>query len=304
MQVSLDQEASFLHSNRVEAIIRPLISYVVSFFIAIMGDDKTLGLFHQGGATFTTYVAINYMFDSASFLAAYSLATALLSPFSSWLFLLTVAVIAQIAPMVGRMGNVFLAGGFFWQLFLLTSKRYVAAVVCGVVICFMRTDVVFASAFAVPTAAWFERRWPSSKEWGAFVFLIGSSVLIPKALILHNPNPDYVSFLLMQGDYFSKLLGNIHATKLAFGLACPMLAVILVSKNRLTKATAIIIPAGLIYLGMVFVVADFTETRLLGPPLGALALVFSEIIGRRLRDEYADVLTQSAEPTSWPPTEE
>jgi hypothetical protein len=182
------------------------------------------------------------------------------------------------------MGNVFLAGGFSGRFSLLSSKRYVVAIVCGIVICFMRTDVVFAPAFAILATAWLERRWLSSSERWAFFSLIGISLAIPEVLILLHPHANFVSFLITHGDYFAKILGNLVALKLAVALACPTLAVIIVSKARLSRTVAVVIPSALIYLGIVFLIADFTETRLLGPALGALAFVCSERLGALLQD--------------------
>ncbi|MBU6463649.1 MAG: hypothetical protein KGL35_17955 [Bradyrhizobium sp.] len=277
MQISLDHERSFLHTEFVEGIIRPLISIIVDAYVRILGDD------HHHGQTSFTHIAINYMFDSASFIAVFALGTRLLTAISTWLCLFIVAFIAQTAPMMGRMGNVFLSGGFFWQLFLLSSKRYIAAITCGIVICFMRTDVVFATTFAIPSTALFERRWPTQAEWWTFFSLIGISLLIPEVLIALHPNANFASFLITHGDYFGKIIGNLVTLKLAVALACPMLAVIIVSKWQLSRTVAVVIPPALIYLGIVFLIADFTETRLLGPTLGAFAFVCSERLGALLQ---------------------
>jgi hypothetical protein len=277
MQLSLDHERSFLHTEFVEGIIRPLISVIVDTYVRFLGDD------HAHGQTSFTHIAINYMFDSAAFIAVFALGTRLLSPVSTWICLLTVAFIAQTAPMEGRMGNVFLAGGFFWQLFLLSSRRYVVAIICGLVICFMRTDVVFATAFTIPSMALMERRWPTASEAWTFAALVGTSLVVPEVLILLHPNANFASFLITHGQYFTKMIGNIVTLKLAMALACPMLAVIIVAGGKISRTTATVIPPALIYLGIVFLIADFTETRLLGPTLGALAFVSSERLGALLR---------------------
>jgi hypothetical protein len=277
MQVSLDHERSFLHTEFVEGIIRPLISIIVDAYVTILGDYNHAAILPpHGGNTYVTHIAINYMFDSASFIAVFALGLILLSPMGAWLCLFMVAFIAQTAPMEGRMGNVFLAGGFFWQLYLLASGRRGIAVASGLVLSFMRTDLVFATAFAIPALAWNEGRQPTSKEWLTFALLIAISIVVPEVLILTHPGANFSSFLVTHGDYFTKIVGNIRSLKLAVALASPMLAVIIVVRGKVSRTVAAVIPPALVYLGIVSLIADYTETRLLGPTLGALAFVCCE----------------------------
>jgi len=42
------------------------------------------------------------------------------------------------------------------------------------------------------------------------------------------------------------------------------------------------VPSAVIYLGIVFLIADFSETRPLGPPLAGLAFAACEALGRLL----------------------
>lgn len=270
MQFSLDHEREFAHLDLVEGIIRPLISKIVETYVGILGDDKT------GGSTARTHVAINYMFDSASFLAVFALGTRLLSPAATWLCLFTIAFFAQTSIFAGRMGALFLAGGFFWQLFLLVSRRYPVAVISGLIISFLRTDVVFATAFAILSLAWIEKRWPSLKEWSVFAVLIVISLVVPKTLIALHPTANFNSFLITHGEYFTKAIGNLMSLKLAVALASPVLVIVIVTTSRISRTVAAVGPPALIYLGIVFLIADFSETRLLGPALGALAFVGSE----------------------------
>jgi hypothetical protein len=275
MQYSLDNEANFLTSDLVEGVIRPLIAAVVKVYIAVFGDD------HSGGSTAFTHMAINYLFDSAALLAAFSLGTVLLSPTSTWLYLFVVAFFGQISIYPGRMGPFFIAGGFLWQLFLLSSRRYTAAIICGFVISFSRTDVVFASAFAMLGFAWFERRRPSQKEATVFGVLVAISLLVPKILILLHPRTViYASFLFTHGDYFSKLTENLTNLRLTLAIASPVLALILVlGVSPRSRTVAIVALPALAHLSMVFLVADFSETRLLIPALAALAFIACERLG-------------------------
>lgn len=276
MQFSLDHEREFAHLGLVEGIIRPLISKIVEAYVQIMGDD------HLGGSTYRTHIAINYMFDSLSFLAVFALGTILLSPTSRWLCLLTFAFYTQIAIFPGRMGAVFIAGGLFWQLFLLVSRRYPAAIISGLIISFARTDLVFASAFVLLSLPAFERRWPTAKEWTMFVVLIGISVITPRILIWMHPEANFKSFLITQGEYFSKLIVNFLTMKLAVAIACPVLALVIVGACSMTRTVAVVVPAALAHIGIVFLVADFSETRLIIPALGALGFVASEALGKLL----------------------
>ncbi|MHC2577128.1 hypothetical protein [Bradyrhizobium diazoefficiens] len=197
LQFSLDHEREFAHIDAVEGVIRPLIARITEVYVQILGDDHT-----RGGSTFHTHIVANYMFDSLSFLAVFALATLLLSPTASWLCLLTFAFYTQIAIYPGRMGPVFIAGGLFWQLFLLVSRQYPAAIISGLIISFGRTDVVFASAFVLLSLAAFERRWPTPKEWGLFGLLVGISIAVPKILIWMHPGTDFRSFLITHGGLF------------------------------------------------------------------------------------------------------
>ncbi|WP_454627913.1 hypothetical protein [Bradyrhizobium cenepequi] len=270
-QAAIDNEIALVHSDRVEGVMRPLVGKIVEGYVSILGDDKS-----GRGTTRFTYLAIDYMFNSASLLAAFALATFLLSPTASWLCLFMVAFFAQAAIDPNRMGAVFLAGGFFWQLFLLASGRNIAAIVSGLVICFWRTDVVFATAFGALGLAWADGKWPSQKQWATFGLLILTSIAVPKILLLLHPNADYSSFLVTNGD-FSKTYGNYRALKLALGIASPALIVIIATTAfKLSRVAKVVLPPALIHLLMVFLIADFTETRLLGPALGGLAFLCSE----------------------------
>ncbi|MGT2501553.1 hypothetical protein ACVOMS_13305 [Bradyrhizobium guangxiense] len=275
-QYSLDREIQFGRSNAIEGLIRPLISRITETYVGILGDDHT-----RGGAAFYTHIVVNYMFDSLSFLAVFALATLLLSPTSAWLCLLTFAFYAQIAIFPGRMGAVFIAGGLCWQLFLLASRRYPAAIISGLIISFARTDVVFASAFAILSLAAFERRWPTPRELGVFGLLIGISLAVPKTLIWMRPDADFSSFTVASGN-FSKLIGNLLAMKLVVAIASPVLAIAIVRTFALTRAIAVVVPAAFIHLGLVFLIADFSETRLIVPALVGLAFVASEALGKLL----------------------
>lgn len=276
MQFSLDHERQFAHMDLVEGVIRPLISKIVEVYVRILGDDNFRG------STFRTHIAINFMFDSLSFLAVFALGTLLLSRTSAWICLFLFAFYSQIAIYPGRMGAVFIAGGLFWQLFLIASKRYPAAIISGLIICFARTDVVFASSFALLSIPAFERRWPSLREWSVFAVLVIMSVVVPKTLILMHPQADFKSFLITHGDYFSKLVVNLLTMKLAVAIASPVLAIVILMTFKITRTIAVVVPAALIHLGIVFVIADFSETRLILPALGALAFVSSEALGRLL----------------------
>jgi hypothetical protein len=283
LQFSLDHEREFAHIDAVEGVIRPLIARITEVYVQILGDDHT-----RGGSTFHTHIVANYMFDSLSFLAVFALATLLLSPTASWLCLLTFAFYTQIAIYPGRMGPVFIAGGLFWQLFLLVSRQYPAAIISGLIISFGRTDVVFASAFVLLSLAAFERRWPTPKEWGLFGLLVGISIAVPKILIWMHPGTDFRSFLITHGDYFSKLVVNLLTMKLAVAIASPVLAIVIVRTFALTRTMAVVLPAGLVHVGIVFVIADFSETRLIIPALTALAFVASEGLGKLLEIGAAD----------------
>ncbi|MBR1130050.1 hypothetical protein [Bradyrhizobium iriomotense] len=276
MQFSLDHEREFAHGEFVEGIIRPLISKIVEIYVQVLGDD------HLRGSTFRTHVAINYMFDSLSFLAVFALGTLLLTPTATWLCLLTFAFYTQTAIFAGRMGAVFIAGGLFWQMFLLVSRRYPVAIVSGLIISFARTDVVFATAFVPLTLAAFERRWPTTREWSVSAVLVGISLLVPKMLIWMHPQAIFSSFLITQGDYFTKLLGNLLSMKMAVAIASPVLAIVIVRTCSITRTMAVVLPAGLIHVGIVFLIADFSETRLIAPALGVLTFVSSEALGNLL----------------------
>lgn len=278
MQFSLDHEREFAHLNLVEGIIRPLISKVVETYVRILGDS------HSGRSTYVTHIAINYMFDSVSFLAVFALATLLLSPTATWLCLLTFAFYAQMAMFVGRMGSVFIAGGLAWQLFLLISRRYPAAIFSGLIISFARTDVVFASAFVLLSLAAFERRWLTAKEWCVLGALVGISLLVPKILIAMHPQANFQSFLVAQGDYFTKMVGNLLNVRLAVAIASPLLAILIITTVSVTRTVAAVVPPALIHIGIVFLIADFSEVRLIVPTLGALTFVTSEALGRLLVD--------------------
>lgn len=279
MQHSLDHERQFAHAELVEGIIRPLISKIVETYVQILGDDRS------GGSTHHTHIAINYMFDSLSFLAVFALGCLLLSPTSTWICLLSFAFYTQIAIYPGRMGPVFIAGGIFWQLFLLVSRRYPAAIISGLIISFARTDVVFASAFVLLSLAALERRWPTGKEWGVFAALVAISLLVPKLLISMHPNANFGSFLITHGDYFTKIVGNLVNAKMAVAIASPVLAIVVVRVFSITRTMAVVLPAALIHVGIVFLIADFSETRLIIPALGALAFVSSEALGRLLESK-------------------
>ncbi|MDH2344342.1 hypothetical protein QCM77_02825 [Bradyrhizobium sp. SSUT18] len=282
LQFSLDHEREFAHVDAVEGVIRPLIARITEAYVQILGDDHT-----RGGSTFHTHIVVNYVFDSLSFLAVFALATLLLSPTATWLCLLTFAFYTQIAIYPGRMGPVFIAGGLFWQLFLLVSRRYPAAIISGLIISFGRTDVVFASAFVLLSLAAFERRWPTPKEWALFGLLVGISMAVPKMLIWMHPGTDFKSFLITHGDYFSKLVGNLLTMKLAVAIASPVLAIAVVRTFALTRTIAVVVPAALVHVGIVFLIADFSETRLIIPSLGALAFVASEALGKALEADDA-----------------
>ncbi|MDA9543055.1 hypothetical protein ACM43_00440 [Bradyrhizobium sp. CCBAU 45321] len=285
MQHSLDHERAFAHGELVEGIIRPLISKVVETYVQVLGDDRLQG------STYRTHIAINYMFDSLSFLGVFALATLLLSPISTWLCLFTFAFYTQIAIYPGRMGPVFIAGGLFWQLFLLVSQRYPAAIISGLIISFARTDVVFASAFVLVSLAAFERRWPTAKEWFAFAVLVGISLAVPKILLWMHPDANFSSFLIARGDYFTKLKGNLLTMKIAVAIACPVLAIVILKTRAITRTMAAVIPPALIHVGIVFLIADFSEVRLIIPALGALAFVSSEALGNLLASEKREKLS-------------
>lgn len=278
MQFSLDNEASFASSDLVEGVIRPLIARVVKIYVAIFGDDNS------GGSTYFTHLLVNYLFNSATLLAAFALATVLLSPVPAWLCLFIVAFFGQVSFYPGRMGPFFIAGGFLWQLFLICSRRYVAAIICGLVISFARTDVVFAPAFAMLGFAWLERRRPSPKELAVFATLILISLAVPKVLIWLHPSVDYRSFLFTHGDYFTKPWVNLLNLRLALAIASPVLVLILVlgTSPRSPTVALVALPA-LAHLSMVFLVADFSETRLLIPTLAALAFIACERLGNQLQ---------------------
>ncbi|MCJ9700934.1 hypothetical protein [Bradyrhizobium sp. SHOUNA76] len=276
MQFSLDHEREFAHMNAVEGVMRPLLAKITEAYVQAFGDDRS-----HGGSTYHTHIIANYLFDSLSFLAVFALATLLLSPTAAWLCLLTFAFYTQTAIYPGRMGPVFIAGGLFWQLFLLTSRRYPAAIISGLIISFGRTDVVFASSFALLGLAAFERRWPTLKEWAVFGLLIGISLAVPKTLIWMHPGTDYRSFLVTNGD-FSKLLGNLQAMKLVVAIASPVIAIVIVRTFVLTRTIAIVGSATLVHVGLVFFIADFSETRLIIPALAGLTFVASEALGKLL----------------------
>jgi hypothetical protein len=276
LQFSLDREREFAHTDAVEGVMRPLFAKITEAYVQILGDDRT-----HGGSTFYTHIVANYLFDSLSFLAVFALATLLLSPTATWLCLLTFAFYTQIAIYPGRMGPVFIAGGLLWQLFLLTSRRYPAAIISGLIISFGRTDVVFASAFSLLSLAAFERRWPTLKEWAVFGLLIGISLAVPKALIWMHPGTDYKSFLVTNGD-FSKLVGNLQTMKLVVAIASPVLAIAIVRTLALTRTIAVVGSACLVHVGLVFFIADFSETRLIIPGLAGLVFVASEGLGKLL----------------------
>lgn len=279
LQFSLDHEREFAHMDAVEGVMRPLLAKITEAYVQILGDDRT-----NGGSTFHTHIVANYLFDSLSFLAVFALATLLLSPTATWLCLLTFAFYTQIAIYPGRMAPVFIAGGLFWQLFLLASRRYPAAIISGLIISFGRTDVVFASAFSLLGLAAFERRWPTPKEWAVFAALVGLSVAVPKMLIWMHPGTDFRSFLVTNGD-FSKLVVNLQTMKLVVAIASPVLAIIVVRTFALSRTIAVVVPACLIHVGLVFFIADFSETRLIIPALGGLAFVASEALGKLLEGE-------------------
>lgn len=278
MQFSLDHERAFARLDLVEGVIRPLISKIVDVYVKVLGDDNS------GGSTYFTHIAINYMFDSASLLAAFALGTVLLSPVSAWLCLFVIAFFAQTSIYPGRMGAFFIAGGFLWQLFLLSSRRYIAAIICGIVISFARTDLVFSAAFGVLGFAWMERRRPYSNEWAVFASLVAISIAVPKILILSHSNVQYGSFLFTHGDYFTKPWANFLNLRLFVAFTIPLLALILVLRPPIRlRTTAIVALPALAHLSMVFLVADFSETRLLGPTLAALAFIACEQLGRLLQ---------------------
>lgn len=276
MQFSLDHEREFAHMDAVEGVMRPLLAKITEAYVQLFGDDHT-----RGGSTYHTHIIANYLFDSLSFLAVFALATLLLSPTASWLCLLTFAFYTQTAMYPGRMGPVFIAGGLFWQLFLLTSRRYPAAIISGLIISFGRTDVVFASAFSLLALAAFERRWPTLKEWVVFGLLVGISLAVPKMLIWMHPGTDYRSFLVTNGD-FSKLVGNLQAMKLVVAIASPALAIAIVRTVALTRTIAVVGSACLVHVGLVFFIADFSETRLIIPGLAGLVFAASEGLGKLL----------------------
>jgi len=197
------------------------------------------------------------------------LATLLLSPTATWLCLLGFAFYTQIAIYPGRMGPVFIAGGLFWQLFLLTSRRYPAAIISALIISFGRTNVVFASAFSLLALAALERRWPTLKEWGVLGVLVGISLAVPKNLDASWNG--FRSFLVTNGD-FSKLVGNLQAMKLVVAIASPVLAM---RTFALTRTIAVVGSACLVHVGLVFFIADFSETRPIIPGLAGLVFVAS-----------------------------
>ncbi|MDH2398968.1 hypothetical protein QCM77_03040 [Bradyrhizobium sp. SSUT18] len=293
MQYSLDNEIAYVTKlNLVEGVIRPLVSRIVQGYVWVLGDDNS------GRSTYITHLSLNYMFDSASFIAAFALATVLVRPAAlpiQILFVLFVAFYAQTAIVPGRMGSVFLAGGFFWQLFLLGSKRYALMLLSGLVMSFMRTDLVFATAFAIPGIAWFERRWPNAVEWLTFAGLIVISLAVPKILIaLYPVQPDFSSFLLTHGDYFTKPLGNLSASRLAVGVAAPIFVLLVLTWTPgVSRTTAIVLPPAVVYLAMVFVIADFTEPNKLVPILGALALVCCERLAVRFQPKTCEPKLES-----------
>jgi hypothetical protein len=289
MQVTIDHDRSFLTSSYVEAVIRPLVSYIVDGYSRVFGDDHTQGIttITDIRSGYFTHIIINYMFDSLTFLSVFALATILLSPTGAWICLFIAGMIAQTAAMHdSRMGNVFLAGGVFFQLFLLMSGRYKAAIISGLIISFGRSDTVFTSAFAILGIAYFDRRWPSKTEWRTFAALIGTSIVVPALLIFHHRHggTNYQSFLITQGDPFTKMYVNIITLRQLVGLSCPMLAIIIAASGKLSRTAAVVIPPALAYLGIVFLIADFTETAKLGPMLMALGFVCADRLESRLQE--------------------
>jgi hypothetical protein len=281
MQYSLDHEISYLTDNVVEGVIRPLISWIVQAYVWILGDGKT------GGSTYVVHVAIDYMFDSATLMSAFALATVLVPSVGAWLYMFTVAFFGQASFVLGggRMGGMFLAGGFLWQVFLVASGRFVAAIISGIIMSFLRTDLVFAAAFAVLGIAWIEKRWPSPKEWATFASLIIISLVVPQLLISLNPvPPDFSSFLITHGDYLTKPLGNISSLTMAIGLASPLFIILAVTWTPgVSRTTAVVLLPALAHLSIVFLIADFSETRLLGPFLGGLGLICAERLANALQ---------------------
>jgi hypothetical protein len=73
--------------------------------------------------------------------------------------------------------------------------------------------------------------------------------------------------------------------KLAIAIASPVLAIAIVGACFVTRTVAVVIPAALVHVGIVFLIADFSETRLIIPALGALTFVACEALGRLIEAE-------------------
>ena len=114
-----------------------------------------------------------------------------------------------------------------------------------------------------------------------FGLLVGISLAVPKMLIWMHPGTDYRSFLVTNGD-FSKLVGNLQAMKLVVAIASPVLAIAIVRTVALTRTIAVVGSACLVHLGLVFFIADFSETRLIIPGLAGLVFAASEGLGKLL----------------------
>ena len=120
-----------------------------------------------------------------------------------------------------------------------------------------------------------------------FAVLIGISLLTPRFLIWLHPDANFKSFLITQGEYFSKLIVNLLTMKLAVAIASPVLALVIVGTCSMTRTIAVVLPAALIHVAIVFLIADFSETRLIVPALGALCFVASEGLGELLTKSEA-----------------
>lgn len=81
---------------------------------------------------------------------------------------------------------------------------------------------------------------------GVLSLLVGISIAVPKILIWMHPGPDFRSFLIAHGDYFSiNWLVNLLTMKLAVAVASLFLAIVIVRTFALTRTMAIVLPASL-----------------------------------------------------------
>ena len=70
--------------------------------------------------------------------------------------------------------------------------------------------------------------------------------------------------------------------KLVVAIGSPVLAIAIVRTVALTRTIAVVGSACLVHLGLVFFIADFSETRLIIPGLAGLVFAASEGLGKLL----------------------